>query len=103
MEEFLSHGYQYMFILPNKTFTAIFDRIDAPNKTLFVTDYTDENGKVPGTRSMPFSWVKQVELVSIPSPSQSDIEVIDISMKLTLTKKKKKKNKTPEYVNNFTL
>lgn len=101
MEELLCHGYQYTFILPNKTFTAIFDRIEAPYNTLFVTDYADENGKVPGTRSMPLSWVKQVELLS--ESTQCDVETMELTtIPIVKKRNKKTKNKTPEFVNNFT-
>lgn len=97
MEEILCHGYRYRFILLNRTFTAIFDKIESPMKQLFVTEYQDENGKYPGTRTMPFSWVRSVELVSIPE--ENDIEIIDVSTPPT---KKKRRTKSPKMVNNFT-
>jgi len=98
MEEILCHGCRYTFILPSRSFTAVFDKIEVPNKTLIVTDYTDENGTVPGIRTMPFSWVKNVELVSIPN--QFDIETIEMPVS-PIVKKRKKKNKTPELLDNF--
>ena len=99
MEEFLCRGYRYRFVLPTRTFIAIFDKIELPLKQLFVIDYEDENGKCPGIRSMPFSWVKSVELISIPE--EEDIEIIDISTQPP--KKKKRRTKSPKYSNNFTL
>lgn len=98
MEEILCHGYRYRFVLPTRTFIAVFDKIGLPMKQLIVTDYEDENGKSPGIRSMPFSWVKSIELISIPE--EDDIEIINLSTQPT---KKKRRTKSPEYSNNFTV
>ena len=46
---------------------------------------------------MPFSWVRSVELISIPE--ENDIEIIDVSTPPT---KKKRRTKSPKMVNNFT-
>ena len=97
MEEFLCRGYRYRFYLSNRSFTAIFDKIEPPMKQLIVTDYADENGKCPGIRSMPFIWVKSFELISIPE--ENDIEIINVSTPPT---KKKRRIISPKMVNNFT-
>ena len=66
MEELLVENYRYTFTLTgNRQFTARFSKIveNSPINTLHVSDYTDENGTVPGIRTMPFRWVKKIELM----------------------------------------
>lgn len=94
MEELLVENYRYTFTLTgNRQFTARFSKIDENGQisTLHVSDYTDENGSVPGIRTMPFRWVKQVDLLD----NYDDIETIE----LTLTTSNK--NKKPKKVNNY--
>ena len=100
MEETLCHNHKYKFVLLSRTFVAVFDKIEGPTNTLVVTEYTDDNGTVPGTRTLPFSWIQQVELIS--TPTHCDIDTIEMSTS-SIVKKRKKKNKTPEFVNNFTV
>jgi hypothetical protein len=95
MEELLVEKYRYTFTLSgNRQFTALFIKIDAngPISTLHVSDYTDENGTVPGIRTLPFRWVKQVELLD----NYDDIETIE----LTITTSSNK-NKKPKKINNY--
>ena len=94
MEELLVENYRYTFTLTgNREFIARFIKIDVngPISTLHVSDYTDENGTVPGIRTMPFRWVKKVELVD----NYADIETIEL---LSTTSNK---NKKPKKVNNY--
>jgi hypothetical protein len=97
MEELLCNGFLYRFtILSNREFTGRFDKIASPNQTLFVTEYTDENGCVPGTRTLPFEWVNKIELIE---EDKNEIESISIDM--VPVKKKRKQTKPPKMVNNF--
>lgn len=94
MEETLVENYRYTFTLSgNRQFTARFSKIveNGPINTLHVSDYIDENGTVPGIRTMPFRWVKKVELVD----NYADIETIEL---LPTTSNK---NKKPKKVNNY--
>ena len=99
MENLLCRGYRYKFVLLSRTFIAKFDKINGSTGTLFVTEYTDENGKVPGTRTMPLSWIKEVELV--PDTTECDIDTIELAD--SHVEQKRKINKTPKFINNFTL
>lgn len=65
---------KYKFYLTNREFTATFVKICSPYNTLIVSNYLDENGCVPGTRTMPFSWVKGVEILN----SECEIETIHL-------------------------
>ena len=97
MEELLLNGFLYRFtILSNREFTGRFVKIASPNQTLFVTEYTDDNGCVPGTRTLPFKWVKKIELIE---EDKNEIESISIDM--VPVKKKRKQTKPPKMVNNF--
>ena len=94
MEELLVENYRYTFTLTgNRQFTARFSKIveNSPINTLHVSDYTDENGTVPGIRTMPFRWVKKIELMD----NYDDIETIE------LTPTTSNKNKKPKKVNNY--
>lgn len=94
MEELLVENYRYTFTLTgNREFIARFIKIDVngPISTLHVSDYTDTNGRTPGIRTMPFRWVKKVELVD----NYDDIETIE------LTPTTSNKNKKPKKVNNY--
>jgi hypothetical protein len=97
MEELLLEGYRYKFTLNTRTFIADFHHIDYVTKTLFVSRYADENGCVPGIRSMPFTWIKQVDLLD--DNIMNEIETIDLS-KIPITNNKKK-SKGPTIINNF--
>lgn len=98
MEELLFNGFLYKFTLSaNREFTGRFDKIAYPNQTLIVTEYTDENGNVPGTRTLPFKWVKKIELIE--EEDNNEIETISIDM--VPIKKKRKRTKSPKMVNNF--
>ena len=98
MEELLLNGFLYKFTLSaNREFTGRFDKIAYPNQTLIVTEYTDENGCVPGTRTLPFKWVKKIELIE--EEDNNEIETISIDM--VPIKKKRKRTKSPKMVNNF--
>ena len=97
MEELLLNGFLYKFTLSaNREFTGRFVKIAYPNQTLFVTEYTDDNGCVPGTRTLPFKWVKKIELIE---EDKNEIESISIDM--VPVKKKRKQTKPPKMVNNF--
>ena len=97
MEELLLNGFLYKFTLSaNREFTGRFVKIASPNQTLFVTEYTDDNGCVPGTRTLPFKWVKKIELIE---EDKNEIESISIDM--VPVKKKRKQTKPPKMVNNF--
>ena len=97
MEELLLHGFLYRFILSaNREFTGRFDKIAYPSKTLFVTEYDDGNGIVPGTRTLPFTWVTKIELIE-----EEKNEVETISFAMVPIKKKRKRTKPPKMVNNF--
>ena len=97
MEELLLNGFLYRFTLSaNREFTGRFVKIASPNQTLFVTEYTDDNGCVPGTRTLPFKWVKKIELIE---EDKNEIESISIDM--VPVKKKRKQTKPPKMVNNF--
>lgn len=98
MEELLLNGFLYKFTLSaNREFTGRFVKIASPNQTLFVTEYTDDNGCVPGTRTLPFKWVKKIELIE--EEDNNEIETISIDM--VPIKKKRKRTKSPKMVNNF--
>lgn len=98
MEEFLLRGYRYKFTLAaNRQFIGRFDKIEGPQQTLFVYDYTDENGCVPGIRTMPFQWIKQVELIE---EENNEIETISLDNTNTKTKKRRR-TIIPKMVNNF--
>lgn len=92
MEELLLEGYRYKFtVTTNRTFIADFHHINDTSKTLFVSRYTDDNGCVPGIRTMPFQWIKQIELIE--DPMVHEIESIDLSA-IPITNKIKKVKKT---------
>ena len=100
MEEFLVKGQRYTFHTSSKVFTAVFEQITGPNDTLHVTDYNTNNdlGIVPGVRTMPFSWIKNIEVYQDP---EDNIEIIDLSDTLISMRNKKKKKK--QMINNFML
>ena len=99
MEELLLNGFLYRFtILSNREFTGRFVKIESPNQTLFVTEYTDENGCVPGTRTLPFKWVTKIELIE---EDKDNNEIESISIDMVPIKKKRKRTKPPKMVNNF--
>jgi len=70
MEELLMKGYRYTFYIGKENlpirrrkFTATFQEIEYhPFKTLFVYDYLDKNGYVPGSRTIPFEWINEIVL-----------------------------------------
>ena len=96
MEELLLNGFLYKFTLSaNREFTGRFDKIASPTQTLFVTEYTDENGCVPGTRTLPFKWVKKIELIE----EYNEIETIQIDAVPNTTTRTR--TKPPKMVNNF--
>lgn len=97
MEELLLKGYLYRFKMSGtRQFTARFDEISGTENTLFVTEYTDENGHVPGVRTLPFQWIKSIELIE-----EEHNEIETISLDTVDNKKKRKKSKPPKMVNNF--
>ena len=79
-----------------RQFTARFDEISGTGNTLFVTEYTDENGHVPGVRTLPFQWIKGIELIE-----EEHNEIETISLDTVHNKNKHKKSKPPKMVNNF--
>tara|TARA_Y100000389_G_scaffold197882_1_gene233334 strand:+ start:240 stop:524 length:285 start_codon:yes stop_codon:yes gene_type:complete len=92
MEELLVEKYKYTFVLTgNREFTARFEKIEQPTNTLHVSDYTDTNGSTPGIRTMPFRWVKKVQLLD----NYGDIETIE------LISTSNNKNKKPKKINNY--
>jgi len=96
MEELLFKGFLYKFtLLANRDFTGRFDKIAYPCKTLFVTEYTDGNGCVPGIRTLPFMWVKKIELIE----ENNEIETIQIDAVPNTTTRTR--TKPPKMVNNF--
>lgn len=98
MEELLVKGFMYKFTLSaNREFTGRFDQIAYPTKTLFVTEYDDGNGIVPGTRTLPFTWVKKIELIEEEEEDNNELETISLGV----SKKKRKRTKSPKMVNNF--
>lgn len=99
MEEFLVKGQRYTFYTSSKVFNAVFDQITGPYDTLHVTKYNANNdlGVVPGVRTMPFSWIKNIEVYKDP---EDDIEIIDLSDTLISMRKKKKKK---QLIDNFML
>ena len=98
MEEFLHKGYRYTFHLSSRNFTAKFDKITYPHKTLIVTEYVDENGYVPGIRTMPFHWIRNIEL------REGDNEIETINLDTTIPNaNQRKKSKRRTLVNNFTV
>lgn len=98
MEELLVKGFTYKFTLSaNREFTGRYDQIAYPNKTLFVTEYNDGNGIVPGTRTLPFTWVKNIELIE--DEDYNEIETISL---YSVPKKKRRRTKSPKMLNNFT-
>ena len=74
MTELLQSGSTYTFYLANRKFIATFVEICPPCNTLVVSKYVDENGYVPGTRTMPFNWVNRVEIVH----SETDVDTIHL-------------------------
>lgn len=97
MEELLLKGYLYRFKMSGtRQFTARFDEISGTGNTLFVTEYTDENGHVPGVRTLPFQWIKGIELIE-----EEHNEIETISLDTFHNKNKHKKSKPPKMVNNF--
>ena len=98
MEELLLRGYRYKFTLAaNRQFIGRFDKIEGQHQTIFVNEYTDENGCVPGTRTLPFTWIKQVELIE---EENNEIETISLDNTNTKTKKRRR-TIPPKMVNNF--
>lgn len=96
MEELLVEGQMYIFKIANdKSFTARFNKIDYPDNTLFVSDYTtNELGHLIGIRSMPFRWIKHIEIIDKNMDiSLANIELIDKSIELSPKSKKQTKNK----------
>ena len=97
MEELLLKGYLYRFKMSGtRQFTARFDEISGTGNTLFVTEYTDEHGHVPGVRTLPFQWIKGIELIE-----EEHNEIETISLDTVHNKNKHKKSKPPKMVNNF--
>jgi len=97
MEELLLKGYLYRFkTAGTRQFTARFDEISGTSNTLFVTEYTDENGHVPGIRTLPFQWIKSIELIE-----EEHNEIETILLDTVHNKKGRKKSKPPKMVNNF--
>ena len=97
MEELLLKDCRYKFTLAaNRQFTGRFDKIEGPHQTLFIYEYTDENGCVPGTRTLPFTWIKQIELIE---EHNNEIEII--SLDTNSNTKKRRRTKPPKMVNNF--
>mgnify|MGYP006083510465 FL=1 len=78
MTELMQPNMKYKFYLTNREFIATFIEISPPRNTLIVSNYLDENGCVPGTRTMPFSWVKRVELERSDSDSDTELETIHL-------------------------
>lgn len=74
MTDSLQHNSRYTFYLTNRTFVATFVEICSPSNTLILSNYTDENGSVPGTRTMPFGWIKCAEILN----SECEIETIHL-------------------------
>tara|TARA_B110000285_G_scaffold88786_1_gene101843 strand:- start:1242 stop:1562 length:321 start_codon:yes stop_codon:yes gene_type:complete len=103
MEELLFKGYLYTFRLAGtRKFNARFDEIVYPSKTLIVTEYDDGNGRVPGTRTLPFQWIKSIEIITT-DPMLYAENGIETNM-LVDTKngiKKRTNSKPPKMVNNF--
>lgn len=99
MEEFLVKGQRYTFHTSSKVFNAVFEQITGPNDTLHVTKYNANNdlGVVPGVRTIPFSWIKNIEVYKDP---EDDIEIIDLSDTLISMRKNKKKK---QLIDNFML
>lgn len=66
MEELLVEGYLYTFKLSgNKSFIGRFNKIDYSNNTLYVSEYSINNSEyLPGIRTMPLRWIKDVELIN---------------------------------------
>jgi hypothetical protein len=96
MEELLIKGSLYKFTLAAyREFTGRFDKIEGEHQTLFVTEYTDGNGFVPGIRTLPFMWVKKVELIE----EYNEIETIQIDAVPNTTTRTR--TKPPKMVNNF--
>ena len=92
----LLRDYRYKFTLSaNRQFIGRFDKIEGPHQTLFVYEYTDENGCVPGTRTLPFMWVKKIELIE----ENNEIETIQIDAVPNTTTRTR--TKPPKMVNNF--
>ena len=99
MTELMQPNMKYNFYLTNRKFTATFIEISPPCNTLIVSNYTDENGYVPGTRTMPFSWVKRVELERSDCDSDTaEIETIHLD-KVSYTVRPVYRRKT--HINNF--
>jgi len=95
MEELLVEGQMYIFKIANdKSFTARFNKIDYSNNTLFVSDYTTNDlGRLNGIRSMPFRWIKQIEVIDKNMDiSPTNIKLTDKSIELSPTSKKIKKS-----------
>ena len=103
MEELLFKGYLYTFKLAGtRKFNARFDSIVYPSKTLIVTEYDDGNGRVPGSRTLPFQWIKSIEIITT-DPMLDAENGIETNM-LVDTKngiKKRTNSKPPKMVNNF--
>ncbi len=95
MEELLVEGHMYIFKIANdQSFKARFNKIDYSNNTLFVSDYTtDELGRLHGIRSMPFRWIKQIEVIDNNTDiSLTNIKLIDKNIELSPISKKRKKS-----------
>jgi len=96
MEELLIPGYRYTFTLvENRNFIGRFIQIDYPTNTIHISEYTDENGTISGIRTMPFYWIKHIEIID----ESYDIETIELTS-IPMTKKKKKLKKAKK-INNF--
>ena len=74
MTDSLQPNSRYTFYLTNRTFVATFVEICSPSNTFIVSNYADENGSVPGTRTMPFGWIKCAEILN----SEREIETIHL-------------------------
>ena len=94
MEELLFKGYLYTFKLAGtRKFNARFDSIVYPSKTLIVTEYDDGNGRVPGSRTLPFQWIKSIEIIATdPILLATDTDI-----------KKRRSTNQPKMVNNYML
>jgi hypothetical protein len=99
MEDLLIKNYRYRFTLigngNSRQFSAKFDKISSPCKTLFVTEYSDKNGDYDGIRTLPFSWVTKVELLEDTS------EVETVLLDTIPDTRKRNKPRPTKMTNNF--
>tara|TARA_B110000879_G_C11175577_1_gene515813 strand:- start:2801 stop:3109 length:309 start_codon:yes stop_codon:yes gene_type:complete len=101
MEELLFKGYLYTFKLAGtRKFNARFDSIVYPSKTLIVTEYDDGNGRVPGSRTLPFQWIKSIEIIAT-DPILLATDPILLATDTDI--KKRRSTNQPKMVNNYML